>query len=730
MPIARVEPLTTARALRGPFDYLIPDRLAGIGVGTVVEVPFGARRITGVVVDLAERSEVDPDRLAEPIRTVGSGTTPELVGLGLWVSRVYCSTPARGLALVLPPGTGTAGERTRPRMEKLVRATAAGREALTGGSRLGRRQEMTLRSLLEGEMTTATLFERSGAGSSTLKRLEVRGLIERQQIEVRRRPSRSGFAVEASPAPELTGSQARAVAQLTGRLEQAGTGGSEVLLAGVTGSGKTEVYLAMVEKVLESGRSAIVLVPEIGLTPQAVGRFEARLGDRVAVLHSALTAGQRFDEWQRLRRGEATVCVGPRSAVFAPVADLGLIVIDEEHDPSYKQESDPRYDARDVARERSRASGSLLILGTATPRPESWSRLPRIELAERVDGLAMPPVEVIDMRGADPRAGPIHPETMEALTAVRSRGEKAIVLINRRGFAPWLTCQSCGHHWGCANCDVSLIVHREAGQLICHHCNHAEPIPSRCGSCGGTTLTRTGAGTQRIESILAEYLAPMEVLRLDADTSAGPGGHGRILGRFDRSESAVLVGTQMVAKGHDFPEVTLSVILDADATLRFPDFRSEERTFSLVTQLAGRSGRGRAGGKVIVQTLAPGAPSINCAARHDSPGFLEGELERRAELSYPPFSRLIRIQMAAEDEALLDRAAAVVGERVAGALPAGSSLLGPAPMFRARNRHRRRFLVKSEPGAGAAAPVRDSVEAMVTEKLFRGIALSIDVDPQ
>ncbi len=517
---------------------------------------------------------------------------------------------------------------------------------------------------------------------------------------------------------------------LTARLEEAGPGDSEVLLAGVTGSGKTEVYLAMVEKVLDAGRSAIVLVPEIGLTPQAVGRFEARLGDRVAVLHSALTAGQRYDEWQRLKAGEATVCVGPRSAVFAPVADLGLIVIDEEHDPSYKQESDPRYDARDVARERIRVSGALLVLGTATPRPETWSRLPRIELAERVDGLAMPPVEVIDMRDADPRAGPIHPRTMEALIAVRGRGEKAIVLINRRGFAPWLTCQTCGHHWGCVNCDVSLIVHRESGQLICHHCNHAEPIPRRCGACGGTTLSRTGAGTQRIEGILAEHLAPMEVIRLDADTSAGPGGHGRILGRFDQAESAVLVGTQMVAKGHDFPEVTLSVILDADATLRFPDFRAEERTFSLVTQLAGRSGRGSAGGKVIVQTLAPGAPSIGCAARHDSPGFLEGELERRAELSYPPFSELIRIQMGAEDEAVLDRAAAVVGERLADALPGESLLLGPAPMFRARNRYRRRFLIKSGPGAGAATPVQESVEAMVGEKLFRGIALSIDVDPQ
>ena len=264
----------------------------------------------------------------------------------------------------------------------------------------------------------------------------------------------------------------------------------------VTGSGKTEVYLALVEKVLERGETAIVLVPEIGLTPQAVGRFQARLGDKVAVLHSALSAGQRYDEWQRLRTGEATVCVGPRSAIFAPVRDLGLIVIDEEHDPSYKQESDPRYDARQVARRRAEANGSLLVLGTATPRPETWQALDRIDLPSRVDGLGMPPVEVIDMRDADPRSGPIHPKTMEALIDIRARGEKAIVMINRRGFAPWLICRTCGEHWGCPNCDVSLIVHRESEQLICHHCNHAEPVPRKCGTCGGTTLSQTGAGTQ------------------------------------------------------------------------------------------------------------------------------------------------------------------------------------------------------------------------------------------
>ena len=406
------------------------------------------------------------------------------------------------------------------------------------------------------------------------------------------------------------------------------------------------------------GRGAIVLVPEIGLAPQAISRFRARLGDRFAVLHSALTDGERHDEWRRLRCGEASVCVGPRSAVFAPVGDLGLIVIDEEHDPSYKQAADPTYDARTVARHRAAQCGAVLVAGTATPRPESWLGLPRIELPRRVDGLRLPPVEVLDMRSSDPRSGPLHARTWEALEAVRRSAAKAIVMINRRGFAPWLTCRSCGHHWDCPNCDVSLIVHRHAAQLVCHHCAHSEPLPAVCLECGSTTLSRTGAGTERIEALLAQALAPMPVFRFDSDTASGRGAHAEILARFAAAPSGVLVGTQMVAKGHDFPDVTLSAILDADATLRFPDFRAEERTFAMVAQLAGRSGRGQAGGEVIVQTVAPLAPSIENASRHDAAGFLVGELERRRLLRYPPFSHLARIGLAAESEERLDRCAA------------------------------------------------------------------------
>src|SRR5580692_9606054 len=518
MAILKVEPLTTARALRGPFDYRRPDSMAGLEVGSLVRVPFGPRRLLGVVVELAESSELAPERLAEPIEALEAGASAELVELGLWVAREYCSTPSRGLQLVLPPGTGTgrAARTVRAKTELRAEITPAGEAALEGGERLGVKQRAALEALVGGgEMSAPQL----------------------------------AAAVEA---PQLLPEQQAAVDALVAALDGEAGAPREQLLHGVTGSGKTEVYLAAVEAALARGRGAIVLVPEIGLAPQAVARFRARLGDRFAVLHSALSAGERYDEWRRLRSGEASVCVGPRSAVFAPVRDLGLIVIDEEHDASYKQEGDPCYDARAVARRRAEDSGAVLVAGTATPRPETWLELPRLELPRRVDGLRMPPVNVVDMREVDPRSGPLHADTWTALEEVRAAGRKAIVMVNRRGFAPWLTCRSCGHHWGCPNCDVSLIVHRESGRLVCHHCNHSERAPRACPVCSSTTLARAGAGTELIEELLTARLAPMPVFRLDSDTTASRGAHARILAEFGEAASAVLVGTQMVAKGHDF----------------------------------------------------------------------------------------------------------------------------------------------------------------------------------
>jgi primosomal protein N' (replication factor Y) (superfamily II helicase) len=746
MAILRVEPLTTARALRGPFDYRQPAAMDGLEVGSVVRVPFGPRKILGVVVELAEASELPPERLAEPVEALESGASPELVRLGLWVAREYCSTPSRGLQLVLPPGTGTGARTVRSKVELRAEILPAGEAALSGGERLGVKQRAVLEALRAGEMSSGELATAVGSDRQTLRRLEQRGLAATRSSRLRRRPGDSTLAAPAER-PQLLPEQAAAVdaivAALDNRVRRADfpsmsgeigppTSGVErkLLLHGVTGSGKTEVYLAAVEAALARGRGAIVLVPEIGLAPQAVARFRARLGDRFAVLHSALSPGERYDEWRRLRSGEASVCVGPRSAVFAPVRDLGLIVIDEEHDASYKQDGDPCYDARTVARRRAEERGAVLVAGTATPRPESWLELPRLELPRRVDGRRLPPVQLVDMREADPRSGPLHPDTWAALEGVRRAGAKAIVMINRRGFAPWLTCRSCGHHWSCPNCDVSLIVHRHSGRLVCHHCAHVEQAPRACPECASTTLSRAGAGTERVEGLLAERLDPMPVFRLDSDTAAERGAHARILARFGEAPSGVLVGTQMVAKGHDFPEVTLSTILDADATLRFPDFRAEERTFAMVAQLAGRSGRGEAGGEVIVQTLAPGASSIEHAARHDSAGFLAGELERRRTLRYPPFSHLVRIGLNAEQEARVETAAATVAAELREALPGGSELLGPAPMFRVRNRHRRRILIKAADRERTVDAVRGVVERRAADRSLREVSIGVDVDPQ
>jgi primosomal protein N' (replication factor Y) (superfamily II helicase) len=699
----------------------------------VLVVPFSRRRVLGVVVDVADSSELPPGKLAEPIEALEAGVPAELVGLGLWAAREYCSTRARGLGLVLPPGTGVGGQRVRRRLATWVEATDGGRAALRADARLGARQRAVLEGLARrngsgGSGAAATeLAAACGADRGTLRRLEARGLVRLSEIEIGRRPA-SGSVGEPARSVSLTPEQDDAVAEIVAAIDSRDD--RELLLHGVTGSGKTEVYLAAAAAALERGRGAIVLVPEIGLTPQTLARFRGRFGDAVALLHSQLPAGARYDEWRRLRAGDARLCVGPRSAIFAPLADLGLIVIDEEHDSSYKQEGDPRYDARGVARRRAADAGAVLVAGSATPRPESWSALDRLELPRRVDGRELPRVEVLDMRGGDRRAGPLHPDTRAALEGLRAERGKAIVLLNRRGWSPYMSCRSCGHAWECSECDVSLVVHRGPEGLACHHCGHAEPIPESCPTCGSVTISRYGAGTERLERLLAELLEPLPVFRLDSDSAAGGGGHLEILTRFQEADAGVLLGTQMVAKGHDFADVVLSVVLDADASLRFPDFRAEERTFALIAQLAGRSGRGEGGGRVLVQTLAPDAPAIEAAARHDTPGFLAGELERRRALRYPPFSHLVRVEVTAGAVGDAERAAGELRSLIDARRPEKTEVLGPAPRFRIRGRDRRHLLLKATDGAATVGAVREAVERAASCRALRGVALSVDVDPQ
>jgi primosomal protein N' (replication factor Y) len=398
--------------------------------------------------------------------------------------------------------------------------------------------------------------------------------------------------------------------------------------------------------------------------------------------------------------------------------------VDEEHDGSYKQEGDPRYDARVVAEHRAALEGALLVAGSATPRPESILRCERIVLAERVDGRGLPPVEVVGMAGT---AGPLHQRTREELDGVRRRGEKAIVLLNRRGWSNFLSCRLCGRVWECPDCDVTLVLHRAAREMACHHCGHRESVPSVCPDCGSVSVARHGAGTEQLERELEELVRPLPVFRLDSDVAAAAG-IATVLRRFDEAGAGVLVGTQMVAKGHDFPDVTLGVVLDADATLRFPDFRAEERTFALVAQLAGRAGRGPGGGRVLVQTLAPDAASIAAAARHDADGFLVGELARRAALRYPPFSHLIRIVCAAPEGPVVGEAVRAIRAAL-GEVP-GAIVLGPAPLFRLRGRERAQLVIKGSQRARAVRAAGAAVAQVAADRTRRGVAFSVDVDPQ
>jgi primosomal protein N' (replication factor Y) (superfamily II helicase) len=725
--IAQVEPMTTARALRGPFDYRLPDELRGgvVDVGSMLVVPFARRHVLGVVVGLSEHSEIAEEKLLAPLRALELGVPVELVALAEWIAAEYCSTIARALTLVLPPGAA---------------------RRLSGRKR------------------------RSGSA-----------IVRSQHLPVGRRPPEDAEVCW----PSLTAEQQQALESLSAALD--GHRFERRLLQGVTGSGKTEVYLRAAANALEQGRGAIVLVPEIALTPQIVGRFQERFGETVAVLHSRLRPGERYEEWRRLRTGEARVCVGPRSAVFAPIERLGLIVVDEEHDASYKHEGDPRYDARDVAAERARASGALLLLGSATPRPESVHRAasrltqaqtspqpltptqtepPPLRLSARVDGRPLPDVSVLDMRG---ESGGLHPATVQALAQVRAERGKAIVLLNRRGWSNFLSCRSCGRVWSCPQCDVALVLHRHGGFLACHHCGHRERAPESCEQCGSISVARHGAGTERVQHDLAAALDDRDgrfsVLRLDADT-VGAEGVAPLLRRFETAESGVLIGTQMVAKGHDFADVTLGVVLDADATLRFPDFRAEERTFALIAQLAGRVGRGSEG-RVLVQTIAPEARAIAHAARHDSDGFLAGELERREALRYPPFSHLIRIVCSAPESAPARAAASAVAERLGASLScpdqsliddrtadeqarqgrrergvlgtratedAGSrssaAVLGPAALFRLRGQERQVLVIKAAERRPAVRAAGGAVRDVADDRAHRGVSFSVDVDPQ
>jgi primosomal protein N' (replication factor Y) (superfamily II helicase) len=551
-------------------------------------------------------------------------------------------------------------------------------------------------------------------GSTPGRALELIAPLKRKRRKEQPPPGRA-LTGESEPR-ELTERQQQALARITGALEARG---GHFLLYGETGSGKTEVYLQACAAALARGRSAIVLVPEIALTPQTLGRFRARFGDQVALLHSALTDAERRDERERLADGRARVAVGARSAIFAPLRDVGVICIDEEHDPSYKQESDPRYDARTIAAKRASLERAVAIYGSATPRPESWERLERLELGGRIGG-ALPGVRVVDLRR---EAGyPLSAPLLAELGAIEERGGKAILLLNRRGVAPALHCRACGVTIRCPLCDVALVLHGD-DRLRCHHCGHAEAAPDACPACGSVELARIGAGTQRLERELAQKLPRLVPIRLDADTGQDPDALAAALERFAATDRAALLGTQMVAKGHHFGGVALAAVIDADTGLGVPDFRADERTFQLLTQLAGRSGRD-APGRVLIQTFQPDSRPIELAARHDVPRFLAGELERRRELGYPPFRHLVRVLVTGSEPERVSRAL----EEVRAGLP--GDVLGPAPLFRLRGRHRGQLVVKTDEPRRVAARAAQLLSAAAPAMRKAGLTAVVDVDPQ
>ncbi len=536
----------------------------------------------------------------------------------------------------------------------------------------------------------------------------------KEQAPPAERQSLSGEAEPASLMPEQRLATDRIVAAL-----DSGDGGA-FLLFGPTGSGKTEVYLQACAAALERGLGTILLVPEISLAPQTVGRVRARFGDLVAILHSGLTDAERRDERERIASGEARIVVGARSAVFAPLRGLGLVIVDEEHDASYKQDSDPRYDARTLAVKRAALEGAVAVFGSATPRPESWAVLERLELGGRV-GADLPPVRIVDLRR---EAGyPLSAPLLAELRAVAESRGKAILLLNRRGVAPALHCRACGSTIRCPDCDVALVLHRD-GVLYCHHCGHNEPEPDACPVCGSVELARLGAGTQWLERSLAREFPDLVPIRLDADTASSPELMADALRRFSETPGAVLLGTQMVAKGHHFAGVELAAVIDADWALSMPDFRAEERTFQLITQLAGRSGRD-APGRVIVQTFQPDARPISYAARHDVRRFLDEELERRRDLGYPPERHLVRIVVSGSTWEPVERAL----RELAAGMPQ-VDLLGPAQLLRLRRRHRGQLTAKTDRPRAVATRAAALLAAAAPAMRRAGLTAVVDVDPQ
>ncbi|MDB4914489.1 MAG: primosomal protein [Gemmatimonadetes bacterium] len=735
------------------FTYRVPEGLTGsVSVGSRVLVPFRSGREIGVVVGVAEEREgvkyrdvaAAPD--AQPVMDA------PMLALCQWIADYYAVPLGVALRTALP--ASLTGAKAPVPSRKTRRVVAITREVptLLERDRMFARapQQRALYELLEavgGSGAVEQLMEQLHFSSSVLKGLVTRGLAAVSDETVARDP----FLTRAQRKPD-THTPTHAQTSALDRLAQAKPG-SVALLHGITGSGKTLVYLELLRRVVvDEGKSAIVLVPEIALTPQTVDRFRAVFGDQIAVLHSALSDGERYDAWLALRRGEKRIVVGARSAIFAPLRNLGAIVVDEEHESSYKQGETPRYHAREVAIVRARAEGAVVVLGSATPSLESWvnatsGKYELLTLPDRAGGARLPKVNIVDLRTE--KAKPKPSDTAEADAAFsfaisapleRAIGERlvkqeqSVLLLNRRGYAAFVQCGTCGDVAVCPNCSISLTYHRTPERLVCHYCLHAEPLQVVCPRCAGTRMRQRGLGTQQVERLLSEHYPRARIARMDVDTTSGKWAHTEILDRVGAGEVDILLGTQMIAKGLDFPNVTLVGVIDADVGINLPDFRASERCFQLLSQVAGRAGRGPKGGEVFIQTRSPTHHAVQCAVTHDYYRFVKEELAGRANPVYPPFVRIANIVLSGTQEEATERLATSVTawlHKLLAARPAaGVAVIGPAPcpVERVKNRWRWHVLIKAQRQQDLGRIGRYLVERYDVPKQF-GLRMTLDRDP-
>jgi primosomal protein N' (replication factor Y) len=715
------------------FTYEVPVEFLGrVSIGTRVEVPLGRRIVGGVVFELAAESDYHPTRKIRNVTDVR--LSPQLIEIARWIASYYGCSRGEAAHACLPPRVTRAR-----RSEKL-----AGRLRLSAHIKSVDDVDRLFSRAAKQLALLKTLYQTGGeapletvCGEWGFSRAVVKGLLNKNAVRMVRETRASPLAGIDREVKELSGPQKTALDALAAAL--ASDTFSPVLLHGVTGSGKTEIYLRAIRNVVTSGGGCIVLVPEIGLIPQATARYRRVFGDKLAIIHSRMTPVQRLEMWQKIESGGRRVVLGPRSAVFSPVRNLKMIVVDEEQDDSYKQEDKPRYHARSVALMRGKFENLTVLLGSATPSAESFhhagrKRYRRLELPERVGGGEMPRMHLVDMRRESTEGGFFSKTLLDRLEANIKAGGQSIIFINKRGHARFIQCSACGWTAGCRNCDITLTYHRVGRKARCHFCGFTKTAPSRCEACGSSRLFFSGAGTQRVELDLQGFYPGVGILRMDADTTTGKRGHQRILEEFSTGKYAILIGTQMVTKGHHFPGVSLVGVLHAEEGLNFPDFRSAEKTFQILEQVSGRSGREGKLGEVVIQTFMPDHYLFSFLKNHDYSGFMREELAIREQLKYPPFSRIILASFSSTNKAALDRVVdGWMGEVRRLAAKGKADIMGPCPPLipRVRNRHREHVLIK---GDFSAADKQQMLavfnEVAAASPNGRSVELRWDVDPE